>query len=431
VKKNASTGVIKETTSYDERISLPQITWSEGHPISLIEEKKNDLLLDIGGPFLTGRLIIRNPAEVQRSHLATGGNPANTYVYSGPVLGAAFDELRAYDQTPQTSNKDFSYAKTLKLFEDLSSTSFLEAKGSTAIARSRPTQQQAGIFVTLRETYNDGLPKVPGVSRERVRSALRDYREKKASGVVKGPAEEYLNVVFGVLPLLADARSIHSSIKNFEKNVDQFKANAGKLVRRRYEFPTERTLVTVAEEQRTAGWPGAYTNTNVFSNQVLRPHNHYKEVERRTSFSGAFTYFLNDSESYFEEFRKLNSEADYLFGAGLTLENLWNSSPWTWLIDWYTNAGDILANFSSMMVDNLVLRYGYITERTIARHNCDSSIISAKQSGLTSKPVTRNLYWNVEATQRLRATPFGFGLSDSDLSVKQKLILAALGITRV
>jgi hypothetical protein len=67
-------------------------------------------------------------------------------------------------------------------------------------------------------------------------------------------------------------------------------------------------------------------------------------------------------------------------------------------------------------------------ENTIAFHDCDCS--PAKTVG-TNQPVLRNLRYSVEAKQRIRASPFGFGLTESGLSTKQKLILAALGITRV
>jgi len=369
-----------------------------------------------------------------RRHNASGGTPAARYTYNGPIAGVTVNELGAYKSVPVDPKDSFEHLKlTQKVFEDLSSTLSLQAAGTTAISRVNPTKQQAGLMVAMRETYNDGIPKVPGVNRKRVEQALRDYREKRRSGVVKGSAEEYLNFVFGILPLLADAKSLHGSIKNFEKNYNQFVRNAGKTVRRSYTFPkVEQPAIWLADEVRTGGWPSSVlTNTSLFSGVVNRPHKHYKVVSRHQKFSGAFTYYLDEGSAPLRKLLKLNAEADFLFGGGLTIENLWNSSPWTWFVDWFSNTGDVIANLSSVLADNLVLRYGYMQEHTYARHFCDCSVVSAKQSGGPSVPVLRDNQYVIEAKQRIRATPFGFGLSEAGLSTKQKLILAALGITRV
>lgn len=125
---------------------------------------------------------------------------------------------------------------------------------------------------------------------------------------------------------------------------------------------------------------------------------------------------------------KLSQEADHLFGLSPTIETLWDATPWTWFVDWFVNAGDVLDNFSDMLTYGLVMHYGYMMEHTVAIHREDQSPVKIKQG---SKPVIRDIDFNIEAKQRIRATPFGFGLTDASLSAKQKLILAALAITRV
>lgn len=410
---------------YSADISPVQYTWSEGHPVSFIGQADGGSVLDVGGPFLTGRLHI--PPSIFSPCRSEGSFPGGKKRYAGVIAGAYFTELQAYKQN-FVPTWTFEQSKGLKVFEDLSSTNSLVARGTTAISRCKPDKQNAGLFVTLRETYNDGLPRVPGVSRARVQAAMRDYRAKRSSGIYKGSAEEYLNIVFGVLPLLADAKALHSSIKGFEENLDNFLRNAGKPVRRSYRFPRSKNEVTSTSVNLTSIWPSDVgTDTTLFSGVVLKPHVHTKSVQRDQWFSGSFTYYIDEQDTLISRMRELNAEGNYLFGAGLTLENLWNSSPWTWMVDWFVNAGDVLSNLSSVLANDLVLNYGYMMEQTIARHNCDAGTVSAKPSS----PVPRSAFYQVIAKQRIRATPFGFGLSEAGLSAKQKLILAALGITRV
>jgi hypothetical protein len=115
------------------------------------------------------------------------------------------------------------------------------------------------------------------------------------------------------------------------------------------------------------------------------------------------------------------SEADRLLGVKITPEVLWNLTPWTWMLDWFGNVGDILRNISILGQDSMVMQYGYMMEhKTIHRiHKCVDYY---------GQPVRTEFHY--ETKRRVPATPYGFGLNQQSLTTAQAAILAALGMSR-
>jgi len=121
-------------------------------------------------------------------------------------------------------------------------------------------------------------------------------------------------------------------------------------------------------------------------------------------------------------------------GTRLDPEVLWNLAPWTWMVDWVANFGDIVGNLSAIVADHLVMQYGYIMHE----------VIVTKEIYFPRGLYSRNTYpyissfdekpWNVTLTYhsktRTGASPFGFGLSPESFTTQQWAILGALGISR-
>jgi len=119
-------------------------------------------------------------------------------------------------------------------------------------------------------------------------------------------------------------------------------------------------------------------------------------------------------------------EAGKLLGITLTPDTLWNLAPWSWAVDWFSNAGDVVSNISDWAVYGLVLRYGYIMEHTIVRDTYTRTPTGLNVSGGATSSITLV----TETKIRRRADPFGFGLSGVALNATQQAILTALGISR-
>jgi len=145
-------------------------------------------------------------------------------------------------------------------------------------------------------------------------------------------------------------------------------------------------------------------------------------------FSGAWQYHLQDADSFLDRLYYYEQLANHLLGTRFTASTFWELTPWSWLVDWNFDIGRFFKNVDALSSDSLVLRYGYVMHRT------ECTRIYAK-NGLVlqpgaSAPISSQSYHTVSRKERLRATPYGFGIDMQALSPARIAILAALGLTK-
>jgi hypothetical protein len=232
-----------------------------------------------------------------------------------------------------------------------------------------------------------------------------------------------LNYEFGWVPLVSDIRKAAYAVKHHNKIIKQYLRDAGKSIRRRYTFPSE---YEYTEDPVTIGVQARPLIGSTFYSSLgsLRS---YTTTTRKTWFSGAFTYYLHLSDEMESSLLRSEELANTLLGTRLTPEVLWNLTPWTWLLDWISNIGQIMSNVQSFLFDGDVVRYAYIMETTVISKVYILSGLKFKsgQNGEITQRFTTTI------KRRRRATPYGFGLKPlTDFSAKQWAILAALGITQ-
>jgi len=144
-------------------------------------------------------------------------------------------------------------------------------------------------------------------------------------------------------------------------------------------------------------------------------------------FSGAFTYYVPRGFTTKDRMARGVQEAKKLLGVSLTPDVVWNLTPWSWATDWVLNTGDVISNLTDYAIDGLVLKYGYIMEHTVNR----DTISFSGPTGFTGSSVRPSIIEVVSETKtRLKATPFGFGLTWDGFSPRQVAIAIALGLTR-
>jgi hypothetical protein len=252
------------------------------------------------------------------------------------------------------------------------------------------------------------------------------WKEKTISGRKIG--DEYLNSEFGWKPLISDVTDIISAVSHARSVLEQYERASGSLVRRRYSFPISYSTVTtdvagsgvIFQDHPTFHTPGRAMVTKL-----------QKEVWKQTWFSGAFTYHLPTGYKSHSKIMELGAKADALLGTDLTPEVLWNIAPWSWAVDWFSNAGDVISNLSSWATDGLVMKWGYIMEKTISKNTYYQIDEGTKSTSIYDSHILGTpIVASVETKQRRVASPFGFGLDFSSLTSRQKAIIAALGITR-
>lgn len=295
-----------------------------------------------------------------------------------------------------------------------SSNSELNALGATAIARCEPTNSAADLSVFLGETLKDGLPALLGA---------RTWKDRSLKA--KNAGDEFLNYEFGWQPLISDIRKLANAILHAEKVMSQYEEDAGKPVRRRYRFPLQEDSSSVTLDAERS--PFGFLHSEVMAGSTKSPLVLEMKTSRDVWFSGSFTYFLPSGYDSRNKMKKASLAAHHLLGLNLTPEVLWNLAPWSWAIDWFVNAGDVLHNISATLEDGLVMHYGYIMEHTVSRATYSLPDFRFLYTPDVEVPA---LSFVSESKVRREANPYGFGISWDGLSPLQLAILAALGITR-
>jgi hypothetical protein len=244
----------------------------------------------------------------------------------------------------------------------------------------------------------------------------------RTGNVSKKFADEYLNVQFGLKPMLSDVKNTVETVRRTNRLLEQLRRDSGRLVRRRYEFPTERTDVI-----RQTGSGYSYPALNTVMYNGVGPWSVRRTTVKRVWFSGAYTYYYDQRPGLWGDLMRREQEGNRLYGLRLSPELAWELSPWSWAADWKTNAGDVLRNISAFSRDGLVLRWGYVMmDYTVTDTHTRSIKI---HDGSTRLSVQR---FQTRLKKRLRATPYGFGLDPDwkDFSPFQLSILGALGVSR-
>ncbi|DAD51408.1 TPA_asm: maturation protein [ssRNA phage Gerhypos.2_25] len=283
----------------------------------------------------------------------------------------------------------------------------LNSKGATAISRTIPTNPGFSAVTALRETMADGFPSAPG---------LESWRERTLRA--KNAGSEYLNVEFGWLPLVSDMRNFARSVNQHAKILHELKAGSGKSSRVGYHFPSSETnLIT------TGNCFIYYPQNSGFSG--VTPSTVIEHQRSETWFKGAFKYILPLSDDMFSKAQLYVEYADKLLGVKPTPDAIYNSSPWSWALDWFTNTGDIITNISRLGQNGMVLQYGYMMS-----YSSTKTIVNAAAGGgfggFTAGSVTHLREWK----KRLPANPYGFGVTDLALTASQKAIALALAISQ-
>jgi hypothetical protein len=372
-------------------LTSTQVTESEDHLVYRLG-KTNE---DIGGEFFSQQVTYED--NIPYLHVTENSDGTGQY-----YKGKAYPFLAYWP----TGVEQFFPVQASSQIE-------IDALGTTAIARVLPTNPVASLAVALGE-LREGFPKIIGSSlfKEQVRYA------RKAG-------DEYLNVEFGWKTMIADMMKWAHAYRNADKIYSQFRRDSGRRVRRRYVFPKLDTIVKSEVLSRSL-LPGPQ-HGGVFSdgNTVFPCHVEHRLIRERW-FSGAFTYYLAGDSGPDKEWDRHAQRLNKLYGTKVTPEVVWNLAPWSWAVDWFSNAGDVVHNVTQFSQDGLVMPYGYMMEKSILRAQYSIRDIPFK-SGVVSD--LTQVFTNTVKTRR-RATPFGFGLSDADLTDRQLAIIAALGLSR-
>ena len=304
--------------------------------------------------------------------------------------------------------------------------SSLDKLGATAISQCAPTNPTSSLGTGLAETMREGVPSLYGIS-----------TWKERTNVLRGLGSEYLNHVFGWAPLANEVHSVVHAARHQRDIMQNYRHNEGRDVHRRFDFP-----ITVEEYGEPVG--NAYVGTNLNNLSGYASVSGATPAECQTCFrketkrwfEGCFTYGGPSGADNFRRHLGYGQEADQLYGLQLTPTLLWELVPWSWAVDWFSNAGDVINNVTNFAIAGLVMRYGFMMEETIEEYYTEYSgcrlrkkISNGKYGSTSVSPARAGV--RLVTKSRTSANPFGFGVGWEGLSPTQLAITAALGITRL
>jgi len=433
--------------SFERNVRKPGATFSEQN----VNEFLAYQLGDRGHPFLCKRVtdfhgrtfgfrpdITASPKWDQ----VTNSVPATASTSAG-FTGA---NLSALGGSTVGNDPDWSFAKT---------DSELITIGTSFIKSTNPIQSQVNLLSDIAEAITSGffLPELLG--KQIISSAISPSKRKN---LIKAIGGEYLNFIFGVKPLADDIAKVGVLIDTVNSLVDQWIKDNGTIVRRRRRVPglPKPTANLTFDGRSTSGLavgfstPGklwgkanpvdalciadtATVNSNIDIRGFMTSH-----VTSELTFSSGYQYDLTQLLLPVHG----GSAADLLHNTALRGElvalafgldpasiprAVFDATPFSWLLDWFVNIGDLFDNFRGLQSRGVQLLWGYITETAIRE--------SYYEWNLTWKPSGRVFFrTNATLTQKVinrkRATPFGFGVDFGSLSSSQSAILAAIAATR-
>lgn len=283
--------------------------------------------------------------------------------------------------------------------------------GATAIARTLPTNPVAGLAVALAELKQD-VPHMLG-------AALLRNRNFKPRTL----AEENLNWQFGVAPTISDIRKLFTAVTGSNKILKQYIRDSDRNIDREYAFPD----IETTESTVISSWSSIAPSCDIYTwDQPFGVLTRVRSTKIKTWFTGSYVYHLHLGNEATERLLLFEQLANKLFGVRFDLYARWQLSPWSWLVDWNFNAGDVIHNITALSEDGLVLRRGYVMQ---SHEITDTyTLAGVSLAGEPSRNLTQS--FGTISKQRVKATPYGFGLDPMLFTDRQIGILASLGITR-
>ncbi len=416
-------GVLNQVDLIESDRLMPRLTIEECHDVDRKVHPRTKDSLDDGGPFYLKKLELLSPG-VSWSASADSGSTYDPYYYETSANATAvasnprLDPLFTMDLYSIENEWDFSVPPKP-----------LVEYGPEAMRRLDPTRIKGipTLARSIAELAREGIPRNPA----KILSDL--VNAKKMAG--KRTGSDYLAVNFGWKPLLSDLIAIVQTYQNIRPLVAQLLRDEGQSVRRSGTLdkirertePTE-TFFNITPKIGT-GTAGAFPNTSDGYGRVMT----WTETREDVWFAGKGNYVLPEtfdqpSDSDIENFLSIQK-------ALLSPAIVYDLIPWTWLVNWFTNLGDIVANAYGSGVGTYTAQYCYLMRRRkVTEYFVGTDLPTYEFQTFRAIPVTkiRNVTATVTKTtlERIAATPYGFGLTLDELSPSQWAILTALGLSR-
>jgi len=331
-------------------------------------------------------------------------------LYTGPVLGR------------DATGAEYEKAGYKGVVGDFDKTA-VSNLGGNAVSLCNPVNPASDLGTGLAEIFREGAPSLPGIQ-----SWQRRAHAAKAAG------SEYLNYIFGWAPLVKEVHDVSKAARTHRDIMNQYHGSEGKDTHRTFNYPLESSTSSFVIGSAFPDSLSLSSNSFDFS-QGAPQRTVSRTKETKSWFEGCFTYALPSSTDSWRKHMGFGSMADQVFGIAMTPDILWELTPWSWAVDWFSNAGEVINNVTNFGLAGLVMRYGYMMVETIdtvtvTTDSCSvyHRIGTKKYDTVRCGPTSRGV--SIVTKRRMPANPFGFSIGWEGLSPTQLAITAALGITK-
>lgn len=289
------------------------------------------------------------------------------------------------------------------------------AKAWNRMVPVRPVLQMGVFLAELRD-----VPKMLRSTQDILKTYMR-------GGVNYNPGGAWLNYQFGWKPFFDDILKLFNAAEQVDKKIAFLKRENGQSLRRRIILGegVDTWAIGSGVSQFSCLNPTIYTQA--YATPYYRSFwSKEGSYQYKLWASARFRYWIppyrfNDSQFLLRA---------QLMGLVPNLDLVYQVMPWSWLIDYFTNLGDVLSNISLNAAHTVVADYAYLmgthTHKTHSRGNIVVWNRAGKETNIRAYTVATK-----EWKQRTVANPYGFGVTDGSLSAFQWSILVALGLTRL
>lgn len=283
-----------------------------------------------------------------------------------------------------------------------------DARGAEAYRRMKPTKPS---FQALNSIYE--LRELPGLLRQRMH--IND---------LKSISNYWLALQFGWRPLLNDIRKLCSDQINAQKRLKQLLRDNGRPVRRSIMMQDDTDFTFVSGHNGPGALYPAFT-TGFYQGPLVGQW--IQTAGNRWWASARFRYWLPGGPRDIAWKRRMIAA---IYGLNPSPSVVYNAVPWTWLADWFVNAGDLIENLEAGVADRCAADYFYVMRDRWKRTQAFLKFGFKRRSGEIVQ-FSGTSQSNGSHKSRVLGDPFGFATNQNMLSGMQLSILGALGMSRL
>lgn len=363
---------------------------------------------DWGGPFFTRKFTLTSDVSTNTLYSSSADESQNIYTSYKGMVYPSIDLAKIGRNLSQGS-----FLLHDSIFPDYSmSRKALKEQGVKMMLSANPTQPAYRAADALAELFADqSLMGIP----------LLDFLKRGWPGI----AGEYLNLQFAILPTISDGKTIWSLSQKTEAIMQQYLRDADNNISRKRRIPTivTATSTTYTNSQLADplghGFPGQLQGGN--GRLVVTTVN-----SRDIWFEGVYHELMKKSASKFERTLK---QWNAVYGFAPTLKSVWEATPFSWMVDYFTNAQEFIQGTFVAGGDGSLLVRGYVmcTTRVKTTYTWSGNLMVRG----SLRPFTFTWITDEVIKQRECARPYGLAWTSQPLTGKQMSILAALGISMV